>query len=165
MTTLHRIAIVSLTLAFAVAPTSVGRVEADSKEVTVSGTVAVIDDGTPVYIVIGGPPSSTTPSYHVPAGQRLVMEFVSGRCQAQGATLTSANLYVSRGPELQVHYFVPVLVAPSSANGNNGDLYTFSQPTRIYAEPETGVGYFVGDVGSPTVLVCDIRVSGRLVAP
>jgi hypothetical protein len=89
----------------------------------------------------------TTFAFSVPAGKRLVIEFVSARANsAPGFSLLSINVVTTVGGVTLQHPFVPVFV------GKNGvdNSYTVSQPTRLYADPGTTVDI---TLGSGTVIL------------
>jgi hypothetical protein len=80
-------------------------------------------------------------TFSVPSGHRLVIEFVSGRCDVSEATVF---LSTTVNGTTVLHNFVPLHT--SNANGTEG---SFSQPTRLYADPGTNV-VVTGDVPFPT---------------
>ncbi len=97
----------------------------------------------------------------VPAGKRLVVEFVNGFCEVLGSTTTLqyVQLRTAIGSEYANHYFTLTPVSPPVATGNR---YTFTQQTRIYADPETGVGLGLKGDG-PDGRRCYVTISGQLV--
>jgi len=80
--------------------------------------------------------AGTNPILTVPAGKRLVIEFISGSLSiASGQRFLSAYLRtaVDSGANLRNHYFTPVLAGTSGGV----DYFTISQSVRIYANPGT----------------------------
>jgi len=105
-----------------------------------------------------GWPSSLT----VPAGKRLVVEFVSGGCRVDGTTGTIESVilrtYVGPVPPV-VHHMTLTPVSPPVQTENK---YTFTQQTRIYADPETEVVFSpVSSTMEPHR--CFVTISGHLV--
>jgi hypothetical protein len=94
-------------------------------------------------------PSVSYPS-QIPAGKRLVIDFVSGSCSADPGT-SVYSFYINTS-QFYPHFFVPVKTASVS--------YVFSQLTHIYVEPGetfTVTGSFSGPVS------CGVEVTGFLV--
>jgi hypothetical protein len=85
----------------------------------------------------------------VPSGHRLVIEFVSGRCDISESTVF---LSTKMHGTTVAHNFVPV----RTVNNTEG---SFSQPTRIYADPGTNVS-LSGNVPFPTCV--SVTLSGYL---
>jgi|SRR5215469_2220152 len=90
-------------------------------------------------------------TFTVPTGHRLVIEFVSGRCDVSEATVF---LSTTVSGTTVLHNFVPLHT--SNAVGTEG---SFSQPTRLYADPGTNV-VVSGDVPFPTCT--NVTLSGLL---
>ena len=91
-------------------------------------------------------------TFSVPPDHRLVIEFVSGHCAASESTVFLSTTV--RGTTV-AHNFVPVL----TVNNTEG---SFSQPTRLYADPGTKV-VLGGNVPSPTC--ASATISGLLALP
>lgn len=100
--------------------------------------------------------------YVVPAGKRLVIEFVSASCTTEGlGRIVAAYLTTSVGTHRMPHSFYPMLTG-STSDGVN--IQVFSHSTRLYADPATEVVATVpsvGGLGSCTSLV----FSGYLTNP
>lgn len=88
-------------------------------------------------------------SFKVPAGHRLVIEFVSGHCGSSESTVFLSTTV--RGTTV-AHNFVPV----RTVNDSEG---SFSQSTRIFADPGTNV-LLSGNVPFPTC--ASVTLSGVL---
>jgi hypothetical protein len=92
--------------------------------------------------------------------KRLVVEFVSGTCQAStGTSLVNVELVrgLNGGGNGLGYYFLPVIMANSGV-----DNYVFSQQTRLYFSPGESLVAGVARVG-PVGHVCLWAVSGYLV--
>lgn len=100
--------------------------------------------------------------YVVPAGKRLVIEFVSASCTTEGSgRIVAAYLTTSVGTQRTPHSFYPVL---TGSTPDGGTIQVFSHATRLYADPATDVFATVtsiGGLGSCTSLV----FSGYLTNP
>ena len=101
----------------------------------------------------------------VPAGVRLVIEFVSVQGQAASGCLpVSVQVSTTVRGTSAAHSFAVDNVVPL-LSGNNS--YTVNESTRIYADPGTQVGY--GTTGAPQVeagecsMAESMTVSGYLV--
>jgi hypothetical protein len=88
-------------------------------------------------------------TFSVPAGHRAVIEFVSGRCDVSESTVF---LSTKVNGITVAHNFVPV----RTVNNLEG---SFSQVTRLYADPGTKV-LLSGNVPSPTCV--SVTLSGSL---
>lgn len=111
---------------------------------------------TPSYL----PGCGDTPSqYLVPAGHRLMIDFVSGRCvTGSSVEKIGAFLLTTRaGGTTATHYFVPS-AGTLGTNDANGLL---THPTRVYGDPETPVAASV--FASPGNNGCLVALSGNLV--
>ena len=79
-------------------------------------------------------PFQATVPFTVPAGKRLVIEYLSAAARTSSTCrLLSVTLYtrVNGQEEPLIHTFTPVLTGGDTAN----NFYTVSQQTRIYADP------------------------------
>jgi hypothetical protein len=81
-------------------------------------------------------------SFTVPDGKRLIIEFYSGTSSSLSPCMVSAlRITTELSGEPQTHTLLPVPVLfndPSIVNA-----YTFSQQTRLYADPGTTVSFFL----------------------
>jgi hypothetical protein len=144
---------------------------ADAREVVVVNTPTVTDADHPArnafqitLCTIGWPPGclSTPSTVHVPNDKHLVIEFVSGQCNTDGANeiMTAAILATTANRAQVSHRFLPVhTLTTATLNG-----YQVSQQTRLYADPGTAVAasaesYTRGAVG------CLLNISGYFVTP
>jgi hypothetical protein len=93
----------------------------------------------------------------VPAGKRLVIEFVSIRIQLPAGINIEAVAIVARSNGVSHLHYVPVIPIPANSN-----RYTVSQMVLIYADAATTVtGLAEGGVSSDLVLLGSL--SGYLV--
>jgi hypothetical protein len=101
-------------------------------------------------------PATCSSSLTIPAGQRLVIEFVSGDC-AGGNSVTDFF------PLLIVHAGTAGNVAfpfrPMPAGGSSPTHFVFDEQTRIYADTNLQAAVF-----STGNISCDLRFSGYLVS-
>jgi hypothetical protein len=110
--------------------------------------------------------SLTRPIVTVPAGKELVIEMVTANVEIQTAFANNPNFSFggkvryfelgSTGGGVSVtNYFAPTMMGPNEFGFSN---FAFSQPTRIYADPQTTVSMTVGALGH-----IDLTISGHLV--
>jgi hypothetical protein len=94
-------------------------------------------------------------NYFVPAGKRLVIEYVAGRALITGGTLIHASLNTPSG-----EYPFPLHFADEFASGLR--VWIFAQTTRIYADPgdEVTASYLFGHIGTSEFVV--MQISGYL---
>ena len=102
--------------------------------------------------------SLTTP-YTVPAGKLLVIEYVSGSPSIRDGTLVESILTTTVGGVTLDHQFT--LTQTYDSNGAKG--YSFSQPTRLYADSGTAVRATYGYLGTGSVLGILYAISGYLI--
>ena len=97
----------------------------------------------------------------MPAGKRLVVEFVSGFCEVldKDTTLQYVVLRSSVDSTGSDHYLTVTPVSPPVELRNH---YTLTQQSRIYADPDTPVRVGMNDWG-PDDLRCFVTISGQLV--
>ncbi|HKV56217.1 MAG TPA: hypothetical protein VJN94_16410 [Candidatus Binataceae bacterium] len=92
----------------------------------------------------------------VPAGKRLVIQFVSAVCEPTGAGGVVPN---------------PLRLTTSVDNwfamtpGNTTGLAVTSQPTTLYAEPGSNVNLTVFPTTNAATVSCDASISGYLITP
>jgi len=96
------------------------------------------------------------PSFSVPAGKRLVIEFVSGLCflGAADQEVIFTNVLVSAGGSA-AHYF-PV-------TGNATHEFITNAETRLYADPGTSVFFECARTGNVGTMQVVFRASGYLI--
>jgi hypothetical protein len=91
-------------------------------------------------------------TFSVPSDHRLVIEFVTGQC---GASESTVFLSTTVSGTTVAHNFVPL----RTVNNTEG---SFSQTTRLYADPGTNV-VLSGNVPFPTC--ASVTLSGLLTTP
>ena len=105
----------------------------------------------------GSPIPNCTDTLTVPAGKRLVIEYVSGSCISSLVT-TAHSLHINThvGGVLSDHRaFIQFIAADATLKS-----YAIAQQTRIYADPGTTVHVGVGGfpISGPT---CSVALSGH----
>ena len=106
--------------------------------------------------------------FQVPATQRLVIEQVSGNCeQGAGSPVGTVPLRTQVGSDFVDHIFplqpTPIFAAPTAVYSSS-----FNQVTRIYADPNSGVGFSglqFAAFGTGIDALCKVSVSGYLLNP
>lgn len=95
-------------------------------------------------------------SVSVPAGKRMVVEFVSGRVSVGSGNELTSVLIVTGGKE---HF---LLAHKSPATPTSGTRFDVSQPLRLYSDPGGDVSLHVeiSGIGASTLIG---RISGYLV--
>lgn len=106
------------------------------------------------------------PSFTVPAGKRLVIEFVSGDgfiTSGQKFLNTSLQCTVatSIGVADVLHAFTPTLMGTQNTGTGLFDIFSISQQTRLYVEPGGKVSIFMNNTAGVAGL--GFTVSGHLV--
>jgi hypothetical protein len=100
-------------------------------------------------------------SFAVPAGQRLVLEYVSGTCGI-GSTIQffipTLLMTVGGVTTFQPLHAVPVL------GPQPGSRFDISQQMRAYADPGTSVAFQYEVIGGDDIVACDVNLSGYLVS-
>lgn len=161
-------------------------INSPSQPVPVTGTVSVSNLGdSPLPVrdvdnpasqplqanIIEVPPQIPNPVlFTVPAGKRLVIEYVSADIQAASSQCVTAPRYVLRtttGGVALNHFFNSEFTGTLGAAANEATkAYGLSQQTRIYADPNTQVTLDIRTDAFPSCgfMVNDgIHVSGYLV--
>lgn len=158
-------------------------------DLTISGGISVVNDASmPVPVeVTNGLPSAPPPvpaltAYQssvdvpfstghtsdtplviasVPAGQRLVIEHVSGRFAVQdGLFATLVLSTVLNG--VSVNHTIPVTLT-SSSPGGFGDIFQFSQPVTIYADGGTQAAFRIRLITGAATGFASMSASGHFV--
>ena len=121
---------------------------------SVAGILAALAtaNGTPVAFRIGGVPFSLDSQLSVPAGQRFVIEYVSGQCSI-GAPTPPWLVVFTNGLQNNHYFTVPNFNVQAFINT------PFGQSVKIYADP----GSTITMGGSSTH--CIMTLSGRFVSP
>ncbi|HEX6730775.1 MAG TPA: hypothetical protein VF074_12210 [Pyrinomonadaceae bacterium] len=106
------------------------------------------------------------PSFTVPAGKRLVIEFVSGDgfiTSGQKFLNTSLQCTVttSVGVADVLHAFTPTLMGTQNTGNGPFDIFSISQQTRLYVEPGGKVSIFMNNTAGVAGL--GFTVTGYLV--
>ena len=125
--------------------------------VTATGLTSVRDVNNPARQPFQTSLTDVPPSnqFKVPSGKRLVIEYVSGRIPVGlGQQLESLYLLTTVNNAATFHFFTPILTG-----GVTQSIFTVSQQTRIYADPETFVTLY-SQGGSLTAV---LTISGYLV--
>ena len=128
--------------------------------VTATGPMLVRDVDNPArqpfqITLIGLAPSN---QFTVPSGKRLVIEYVSGRIPAGlGQQLETVRLLTAVNDATSLHFFTPIFTG-----GVIESIFTVSQQTRIYADPETLV-IVNAEGGGPVLSKMLLTISGYLV--
>jgi hypothetical protein len=94
----------------------------------------------------------------VPAGKRLVIEHVTGLVRTNGADAVCMRMEVETEGQIVTHNFPLTL----GSDIGHQRMYSFSGPTRLYADPGSQIEveiFLVGLIGSST----NCSVSGYLV--
>lgn len=91
----------------------------------------------------------------VPAGKRLVIEFVSGSQVVPSSTQTDGSIQIRAGG-IFAHYATPLSVRPS---GNNNTVYSVSQPMRMYVSAGQQLQVFF----SGAAILVNLNVTGYYV--
>ena len=118
---------------------------------------------------VGAPPRVVT----VPAGKRLVIEYVSANVIAGDLQCGAPPRYAlttTAAGVAQAHFFYPEFTGNVGSAGNVSRRYGLSQQTRIYADPNTQLAL---DIGVDSFPVCSflnlgigesgLHISGHLV--
>jgi hypothetical protein len=130
--------------------------------VTVTAPLPVTDvsDRTPFQALLctpgcqGGGTSDQTTKIHVPAGSRLVIEYVSLYC---GTLVDYVQIHTIVNGKLESHFpGVPV-------QSRSGGPFISAQSVRIYADPDTNVTAGQGVPGA--FAACDMHLSGYTTTP
>lgn len=96
-------------------------------------------------------------SFPVPAGERLVIRFISGSCSlTNGVPLHSVRVSTSVS-----HFIAPSHVIPPATTGNA----TLTHETVIFANPGTNVNLQAFPTTNTATTTCTVSVSGYLVTP
>jgi hypothetical protein len=102
----------------------------------------------------------TIPNTITVPGKRLVVELLTGFCETGTATtLQYALLSTTIGSAPVFHVVTLTPVSPPVSIGNR---YTFTQPSRIYADPGTNVTLQISGFGADDRR-CAGTISGQLV--
>jgi hypothetical protein len=138
----------------------------DSNEVIVDNTVPLVtrdaDGGTPVSFHAESPAgfaSGQILNYHVPAGKRLVVEYVSMRVMGgDDSEHIRGTIEFAGGPitaVFQKHYLIPTAIA------SNDRL--FSTPMTMYFGPGESVGIGFERNSAASTVELEVQLTGRLV--
>lgn len=114
-----------------------------------------------VAVTGGGLPTLEAPIYQVPAGKRLVIEFVSATCSLGTLpTIGPLLMGVNVGSSGELHFLEAPYYFPATSFETNPDLWTaaVAQQTRIYANP-TDTLHALAANG----VTCNWSLSGHLV--
>ena len=95
----------------------------------------------------------------VPAGKRLVIEFVSVRVEVPSGQKATVVLIAVVGTAAAQHI---IATAPLTGFGT-ADLFEASVPARIYADPATSVTAFVARTSATGSANAFVKFSGQLV--
>ena len=100
--------------------------------------------------------------FDVPSDRRLVIEYVSGRCIANGITRITADFSTTANGVRALH--VVHLVSDALSSGNFFDV---TQQMRVYADPDSsvGMGFSLGGGAGPFDGRCNLVLSGYTVTP
>jgi hypothetical protein len=102
-------------------------------------------------------------TFSVPAGKRLVIEFLSGSC------MMSANIGFNMSFSTTVNGTTASMPLLFTRNAFDSRFAGLAQSTRLYADPGTVVGITSSSVGTldgnPAFVQCTVNVSGYLVTP
>jgi hypothetical protein len=102
-------------------------------------------------------------TFTVPAGKRLVIEFVSFRATwpaGQQTTLAFIGVCNSGGGVCPTNFFVPAIAQGPDFGG--GALFTGSSPTRLYADAGTDVTVAIRRNATTGTGLASVAVSGYL---
>jgi hypothetical protein len=102
----------------------------------------------------------TPSSYLVPAGKRLVVEYVAGHCSV--GTAVPINAFAAMQASLggaSVSFFFPLVPELQSTGA---PLYDWAQHTQIFADGGTQLTLFSGSQVSAISPLCRAAVSGHL---
>jgi hypothetical protein len=108
-------------------------------------------------------------AFSVPAGKRLVIEWVSGTTRVAATELVRMTLSTTASDEFGVHQIAPSVYKrefPGTEPPITPDfVVAFSQTTKLYADPGSSVGITVirSEVREITPTVFGVSVSGYLV--
>ena len=103
--------------------------------------------------------------FHVPANQRLIIEYVSGSCFVGNAEIDELEVVVQTSG--QVIAGTAVDLAVSALGAGNQTTAAFGHLARIYAGPGTDVDFEVTSSaggGGSTAFSCSVHFSGQLVS-
>jgi hypothetical protein len=158
-------------------PQNVKVVNTESEPVPVTGTVSVSNlGGTPLPVrdvdnparqpfqasIIEPPLGTPNPVFFtVPAGKRLVIEYVSAEALALDpdcVTPPRFALTTTAGGTPLAHFFYPENSGTISFSGNTAKVYGLSRQTRIYADPLTQVKL---NVRTDALPLCSYNSAGR----
>lgn len=93
-----------------------------------------------VSVLVPAGSLSASSGFQVPAGQRLVIELVTGFTRVHVAELVRLTVATQAGSGVVVHHVAPSVYRRELPPGVAPDfMVTFSQPVRIYADPGTQV--------------------------
>ena len=123
----------------------------------------------PCYLGESQPSSFVVPSTTSDgsAVAELVIDYVDGSCSATAGgvlidvvigTSVSKNTVNSIG---SAYHFFPLLQNPNITASNQGHIFTWSAPARIFADPGSTVS-FVADSQIDTTFGCTVNVTGHL---
>jgi hypothetical protein len=106
---------------------------------------------------------SPNDTYTVPAGQRLVVESVSGICEIEG-NVYPYNLAPVMTAEDPLTFANSVMIPVYQGQGDFVYWFNFNQSVKLYGAPGTTVAYSVQIPGADSVFFCPANVSGYLIA-
>lgn len=127
--------------------------------------------GTPLQMVLGQGFNISTgfpQTFDVPAGKRLVIEFVSANCSGLTGPLAvkGIRLRTTFGGVLAFHNLPIKSVTSGAIRGIPFVDHTGAEATKIYSDPGTQVRLDVlAEAADPSFLLCNMVVSGLLVDP
>jgi hypothetical protein len=139
----------------------VGQAFAQSRPVTVTNTplpVKVTNPAVPIETPVVFSLANAGSTFAVPAGKRLVIEYVSGTCLTfpNGSASITAT---TNGTRLS-HQFTSHVINPLPTGTPQVAYATFGDLVKIYADPGTTVSL---DGGTDVCL--NLTLSGKLVTP
>jgi hypothetical protein len=158
-------------------PFDVTVVNTGARPVPVTGTVSVSNLGSnpvpePFQTAVTKPlPGQPGGGYTVPAGRRLVIEYVSAEVLAAPGCVTAPRITLNTtvGAVPVSHYFYPEDTGTVSDPGAGVErAYGLSKPTKVYADPGTQVTIDIRTSSSPLCSLLNagldgLHVSGYLV--
>ena len=102
----------------------------------------------------------------VPAGKRLVVEYLDGRAELPvGQRITIVRFLADVSPFVQIeHCFGADFQATGQATGGPVDWHTFNHLLRAYADPGTGIEVFVNRSNSAGTASARVNLTGYFVS-
>jgi hypothetical protein len=108
--------------------------------------------------------NANSPTFNVPANQRLIIEFAAGRCNVANGIISEVQIVTTASTNT---HFYPLNVAPLTTVTAFFVAINFAHLVKIYADPGTRIEVdagFGGTLGGPPVAGnCQVTLSGQLI--